>query len=200
MTINFYPLTSTEQAIFITLTNSRVNNEPVLILTQPTELLIGVDSDDLQDSLYIDYFNLITFDSDKIQVIDLEVLEIFTHSKKQKELEIETWFTAVIAAGFDTELGFSLRFDESNRFTYTAYTVLLEHSVARGSKQAIDNATILDGNGVPRQILVSDLIDTFTDYGEAFEILFATHITLLTALEAAQTDTDINNIIVPPLP
>lgn len=195
--INFYPLTIAEQNSFAALTAAKVNNEPMMILTQPTDLLIGVDADDLQSPSYSDYLNALTFDSGKIVALDLEAIGILSSSKGQKQQEISNWFTAAEGAGFDTGLGYFLSFETSKRATYTAYVLLLDHGVSRGSKLPNNSVLILDKDDSPRSITVSNLVDLLTDYGEAYEALFNTNVGFLIALEAAQTTTAVDAIQMP---
>ncbi len=195
--INFYPLTAEEQNSFSALTTAKVNNEPMMILTQPTDLLVGVDADDLQSPSYSDYLNALTFDSGKIVALDLEAIEILSAAKGQKRREISDWYTASEDAGFDAGLGYFLSFETSKRATYTAYVLLLDHGVSRGSKLPNNSVLILDKDDSPRSITVVDLIELLTDYGEAYETLFATNVGLLIALDAAQTTTAVDAIQTP---
>lgn len=195
--INFYPLTSAEQTTFDTLTQSRVNNEPIMIMTQPNDTLIGVDVDDLQTPAYIDYFNAITFDATKIVVLDLDAIQALAESKSQKAQEISIWYATTVAAGFDTRLGFFMSFDESVRLAYTSYVVLLDKCVDRRSKLSTDTITILDKDQVSRQFTISALIDKLADYGEAYESIFISHTRYTLSLDTAQTVADVDAIIVP---
>lgn len=186
--INFYPLTTEEQALFTALTEAKTNNEPMLILTEPNDISgAGVNADALQVPEFSDYLGAITFDSGNIVVLDPDEIEAVRGAKSQKGREIEAAIGAADAAGFDTGLGYALSFDTKPRNTLSAYVTLMDHGIGRGSRQNNNIVTILDIDEVPRQITVSDLIDLLVDYGEAYETLFNTHITLQVALKAAQT-------------
>ncbi len=195
--VNFYPLTRTEQSLFTTLTNSRVKNEPVLILTQPTELLIGVDADDLQSPAYRDYRRLIDFDRTKIVSVDLDLIEGLDDAKASKKREILAWHTTILEVGFDTGREFFLSFDAQHRYTYAANVVFLEKGISRGSKQPSDSIFILDKNNIPRKFILSNLIEILIDHNEAYESIFNTHMVLLRALTAAETIADVDAIMVP---
>lgn len=195
--INFYPLTSAEQASFTALTEAKTNNTPMLILTEPSDTSgIGVDSDALQTPEYSDYLGAITFDSGKIAVLDPEEIKVVRDAKSQKGREISDAYTAASEAGFNTGLGYSLSYATEKRNTLSSYVTLMDHGVGRGSRQNGNIVTILDMDDVPRQITVSDLIDLLTDYGEAYETLFNTNVTLQVALKAAQTVAAVDAIIV----
>ncbi len=195
--INFYPLTPTEQAAFNALTEAKTNNAPMLILTEPTDVSgAGVDADDLQSAEYSDYLGAITLDVGKIVVIDPVEIKAVRAAKSQKGREISDAHTAASDAGFDTGLGYSLSFAVEKRNTLSSFVTLMDHGVGRGSRQNNDSVTILDMDDVPRQITVSALIDLLTDYGEAYETLFNTHVTLQQALKAAQTVAAVNAITV----
>lgn len=186
--INFYPLTPAEQALFTALTEAKINNSPMLILTEPSDISgAGVDADALQAPTYSDYLGAITFDSGKIVILDPDEIKAVRSAKSQKSREISDSHAAGSEAGFDTSLGYSLSFDTEKRNTFASFVTLMDHGVGRGSRQNNNTVTILDINDTPRQLTVSALIDLLTDYGEAYETLFNTNVTLLVALKAAQT-------------
>ena len=80
--INFYPLTTAEQASFTALTEAKTNNAPMLILTEPSDTSgAGVDAGALQAPEYSDYMGTITFDSGKIVILDPEEIEAIRQAK-----------------------------------------------------------------------------------------------------------------------
>lgn len=195
--INFYPVTPAEQALFTALTEAKTNNEPMLILTVPSDTSgVGVDADALQAPEYSDYLDAITFDSGKIVILDPAEIKALRSAKSQKGREISDSHTAAIEVGFDTGLGYSLSFVVEKRNIFSSYVTLMDHGVGRGSRQNNNTVTILDIDDVPRQLTVSALIDLLTDYGEDYETLFNTNVSLRVALKAAQTVAAVDAITV----
>lgn len=75
-----------------------------------------------------------------------------------KEIEVAQWFASVIAAGYDTGMGFSVRIEETDQRFWMDMLVGLERMIARGVS-ASSPYSVKDVNGVVHAVTMQQAID-----------------------------------------